>query len=288
MKVVLSLLFAPVASLLLVSSALAAIKTQVVEYKHGNTVLEGYLAYDDAIQGKRPGVLVVHEWTGLGSYVKGRAQQLAKLGYVAFAVDMYGKGIRPKNPKDAGAQAAIYRSNRQLMRDRVKAGLSVLQQNSLTDARRIAAIGYCFGGGTVLELARSGAPVVGVVSFHGNLDTPNPADAKNIRGKVLVLHGAVDPYVPPAQVAAFEKEMNDAQVDWQLVSYGGGVVHSFTNPEAGNDPSKGAAYNAAADRRSFAAMTQFFQEIFAMSPASSYRPGYQPRWRGPKLGGGTR
>ncbi len=124
------------------------------------------------------------------------------------------------------------------MRDRAAAGLSVLQQNSLTDPRRIAAIGYCFGGGVALELARSGAPIAGVVSFHGNLDTPNPVDAKNIRAKVLVLHGAVDPRVPPEQVAAFEKEMTDAKVDWQLVAYGG-AVHSFTNPSSGNDPSKG-------------------------------------------------
>jgi dienelactone hydrolase len=256
----------PVAAVLVAFSAQAAVRTQVVEYKHGNAVLEGYLAYDDAIQGKRPGVLIVHEWTGLGNYVKGRAEQLAKLGYVAFAIDMYGKGIRPTNPKDAAAQATIYRSNRKLMRDRATAGLAVLQKNALTDPRRIAAIGYCFGGGTALELARSGAPIAGVVSFHGNLDTPNPADANNIKAKVLVLAGANDPYVPPEQVAGFEKEMKDAKVDWQLVSYGN-TVHSFTNREAGNDPSKGAAYNPESDRRSFDAMLQFFKEIFAQPAA---------------------
>lgn len=275
MKVVLSGLIAPIAVVMIPLAVLAEVKTQVVEYKHGNTVLEGYLAYDDAVQGKRPGVLVVHEWTGLGDYVKRRAEQLAKLGYVAFAIDMYGKGIRPTNPKDAAAQATIYRSNRSLMRDRAKAGLAVLQQNSLTDPGRIAAIGYCFGGGTVLELARSGAPVAGVVSFHGNLDTPNSADAQNIKGKVLILHGASDPNVPPTQVAAFEKEMTDAGVDWQMVSYGG-VVHSFTNPDAGNDKSKGVAYDAAADQRSFAAMQQFFAEIFGRSPRRQL-PSRQPR-----------
>jgi dienelactone hydrolase len=198
----------------------------------------------------------------VGDYVKTRAKQLAELGYVAFAADIYGKGVRPQNPTEAGKEATKYRSNRQLLRNRALAGLKVLQANPLTNPQKIAAIGYCFGGGTVLELARSGADVAGVVSFHGNLDTPNPADAKNIKGKVLVLHGAVDPYVPPEQVSTFEKEMNDAKVDWQLVSYGG-VVHSFTNPEAGNDPSKGAAYNALADQRSFGAMQQFFDEIFA-------------------------
>lgn len=261
MKVLLSCLMAPVAALMIPLAALAGIKAEVVEYKHGDILLEGYLVYDDGILEKRPGVLVVHEWTGLGEYAKRRAEQLARLGYVAFAVDMYGKGIRPTNPKDAEAQATIYRSDRQLMRDRVKAGLWALMQNKFTDPNRMAAIGYCFGGGTVLELARSGAPVTGVVSFHGNLDTPNPNDARGIKAKVLVLHGASDPYVPSAQVDAFEKEMTEAGVDWQLISYGG-VVHSFTNPEAGKDKSKGVAYDSVADQRSFAAMKQFFTEIF--------------------------
>ncbi len=236
-------------------------QTKVVEYKDGDIVLEGYLAYDDAIQEKRPGVLVVHEWNGLESHVKRQAEELAKLGYVAFAIDMYGKGIRPKTMEESAAQANIYRSNRQLMRSRANAGLVVLQQDSLTDPKRIAAIGYCFGGGTVLELARSGADIAGVVSFHGTLDTPNPNDAKNIKAKVLVLHGANDPFVPAEQVTAFETEMRQAGVDWQLVAYGG-AVHSFTNPEAGNDPSKGAAYNEAVDKRSWEAMKQFFSEIF--------------------------
>lgn len=267
----LAVLTAPIAALLLSTHALAVVRTQVVEYKHGEVVLEGYLAYDDAIQGKRPGVLVAHAWMGLDNYAKRRTEQLAKLGYVAFAIDMYGKGIRPNNPKDAGAQTTIYRSNRSLMRDRAKAGLTTLQQHPLTAPNQVAAIGYCFGGGVVLELARSGAPVAGVISFHGNLDTPNPADAQNIRGKVLVLHGADDPYVPPEQVAAFESEMRNADVDWQLVSYGN-AVHSFTIPEAGNDPSKGAAYNPVADRRSFAAMQQFFAELFSRSPQTSAQP----------------
>lgn len=267
MRIALAILLAPLASLAIAATAQAKLQTKVVEYKQGNTVLEGYLAYDDAVQGKRPGVLVVHEWTGLGDYVKRRAEQLAEMGYVAFAADIYGKGIRPDNPKDAGAQANIYRSNRQLMRDRAQAGLAVLRNNPMTDAQRVAAIGYCFGGGTVLELARSGAPVAGVVSFHGNLDTPNPADAKNIKGRVLVLHGAVDPYVPPEQVDAFAKEMEAADVDWQMVAYGN-AVHSFTNPSAGNDPAKGSAYDAKADQRSWAAMKQFFSEIFASQAAT--------------------
>lgn len=255
-----SLLIAPLVALLWSTAAEAKLQTQVVEYKQGNTVLEGYLAYDDEIPGKRPGVMVVHEWTGINSYIRNRVEQLAKLGYVAFAADIYGKGIRPKNEQEAGTQAKIYRSDRQLMRDRANAGLQVLQKNQLTDANRIAAIGYCFGGGTVLELARSGANVAGVVSFHGNLDTPNPNDAKNIKGRVLVLHGAADPLVPDEQVAEFVEEMRQANVDWQLVAYGG-AVHGFTNPEA-NNKAKGVAYDAEADKRSFAAMQQFFTEIF--------------------------
>lgn len=257
------LLIAPIIALTYSVAAHAEVQTRRVEYKHGNTVLEGYLAYDDDIQGKRPGVMVVHEWTGLGPYVQQRAKQLAELGYVAFAIDMYGKGIRPKNNKEAAAQATIYRSDRKLMRDRAAAGLKVLQQNDLTDKNRIAAIGYCFGGGTVLELARSGADVDGVVSFHGNLDTPNPNDARNIKGKVLVLHGAEDPLVPPKQVLGFAQEMSQAKVDWQMIAYGN-AVHSFTNPNAGNDKSKGVAYNLLADKRSFADMRQFFAEIFQL------------------------
>jgi dienelactone hydrolase len=247
--------------LLLTAGAYGAMKTQVVEYKDGDVICEGYLAYDDAITGARPGILVVHEWTGVGPYVKMRVEKLAQMGYVAFAADIYGKGIRPKNTDEAAAQATIYRKDRQLMRRRVQAGLQVLADNKIVDRKRIAAIGYCFGGGTVLELARSGADIAGVVSFHGNLDTPNPADAKNIKAKILVLHGGADPYVPAEQVAAFQKEMTDANVNWQMNVYGG-AVHSFTNPEAGNDPTKGAAYNEQADKRSWLAMKQFFDEIF--------------------------
>ncbi|BAZ33438.1 dienelactone hydrolase [Cylindrospermum sp. NIES-4074] len=261
MKLPFSVLIAPVVVLLSSAHVLAAIQTKNIQYKQGNTVLEGYLAYDDAIKVKRPGVLVVHEWNGLQSYVKKRTEQLAGMGYVAFAADIYGKGIRPKNQQESGAQATFYRQNRKLLRDRVNAGLQVLQSNPLTDVKRIAAIGYCFGGGTVLELARSGANIAGVVSFHGNLDTPNPDDAKNIKAKVLVLHGADDPFVPEAQLTAFEEEMRKANVDWQLISYGG-VVHAFTNPDYKNDP-KGAAYNAIADKRSWQAMKQFFAELFA-------------------------
>ncbi len=237
------------------------IRTYDHEYRHEGVVLQGYFAYDDALQGKRPGVLIIHEWTGLGDYVKHRAKEIASLGYVAFALDIYGKGIRPTTPAEAGAQATIYRSDRQLMRARASAGLEQLRNHRFTDPSRIAAIGYCFGGGAALELARGGADISGVVSFHGNLDTPNPKDAKDIKAKVLVLHGADDPYVPQEQIEMFKEEMRNAGVDWQLFMYGD-AVHSFTNPDSGNDKSRGAAYNEKADKRSFRAMTDFFDEIF--------------------------
>jgi dienelactone hydrolase len=180
---------------------------------------------------------------------------------VAFACDIYGKGIRPTAMPDAVAQAGKYKGDRALLRKRVNAGLETLLKQEGVDKKRVAAIGYCFGGTSVLELARSGADVSGVVSFHGGLSSPTPEDAKNIKAKVLALHGADDPNVPPAEVAAFEKEMRDAKVDWQLVAYGG-AVHSFTDKSAGNDNSKGAAYNEKADRRSWEAMKDLFAEIF--------------------------
>ena len=238
----------------------AAMHTESVEYRHGDTVLEGYLAYDDAQKGPRPGVLVVHEWWGLNDYTKMRTEQLAGLGYIAFALDMYGKGVRAKTPQEAGALAGRYKEDRQLMRARAQAGLDVLKNNKLTDPKRVAAIGYCFGGTTVLELARSGADLAGVVSFHGGLGTPSPEDAKNIKGKVLVLHGADDPMAPAQEVAAFQDEMRKANVDWQMGFYGG-AVHSFTNPKSGSDPSKGVAYNEKADKRSWEAMKVFFGEV---------------------------
>lgn len=239
-----------------------AIRTETVSYMQGDVELEGYLAYDDAVKVRRPAVLVVHEWWGLNDYAKKRAEQLAGMGYLAFAADIYGKGIMTKDPGKAALLAGKFKSgDRQLLRDRVNAGLQVLRDHPLADRKRLAAIGYCFGGTAVLELARSGASVAGVVSFHGGLDTPNPGDAKRIKAKVLVLHGADDPNVPVEQVMAFQEEMRKAQVDWQMISYGG-AVHSFTNPDAGSDPSRGAAYNEKADRRSWAHMKIFFAEIF--------------------------
>jgi dienelactone hydrolase len=244
------------------STASAAITSKTVEYSHGGTTLEGFMAWDDAIKGTRPAVLIVHQWMGLTDYERMRAEQLAKLGYVAFAVDVYGKGVRPANPGEAGGLAGKYKGDRALLRARVAAGLDALRASGLADAKRIAAIGYCFGGTAALELARSGADIAGVVSFHGGLDSPSPADGKSIRAKVLVLHGADDPYVPAKDIAAFQQELRDAKVDWQMVYYSG-AVHSFTQKAAGNDPSKGSAYDERADRRSWQAMLSFLEEVFA-------------------------
>jgi len=243
------------------ASVKAEIKSKLVEYKEGSTILEGYSVYDDAVQGKRPGVLVVHQWKWLGDYEKKRAEMLARLGYNVFAVDIYGKGTRRNNPKDAATEAAKYKENRPLLKARVNAGLKILKSHELTDPTKTAAIGYCFGGTAALELARSGADVSGVVSFHGGLSTPNPGEGKAIKAKVLALHGADDPFVPLKEVEAFEQEMRQGGVDWQLVSYGG-AVHAFTDWTAGNDNAKGAAYNERADKRSWEAMKQFFAELF--------------------------
>lgn len=255
--------FLPVFALALASAATlpasATVKTAVVEYQDGDQTCEGFLAWDDAAKGKQPGVVVVHEWMGLGDYAKERATKLAGLGYVAFAADIYGKGIRAKDAREAGQLAGKYKGDLPLLRSRTRAAFDTLAKNPRVDPAKIFAIGYCFGGTAALELARSGAPLAGVVSFHGGLATKDPSDAKNVRCRVLALHGAADPYVPPAEVAAFQKEMDDAKVDWQLVFYSG-AVHAFTNPGAGNDPSKGAAYDAKADRRSWEAMKAFFAE----------------------------
>lgn len=245
----------------LVGSAWAEIRTETVEYMEGDAVLEGYLAYDDSVVGRRPGVVVVHEWYGLNDYAKRRARMVAGLGYVAFAADIYGKGKRAKDSEEAAALSAPFRKDRGLMRARASAALKKLQGYDFVDPARTAAIGYCFGGTTVLELARSGADVGGVVSFHGGLDTPNPGDARNIRGSVLALHGAADPFVGPEQAEAFRREMSDAGVDWQMVYYGG-AMHSFTNPASDSDSSDGTAYNERADRRSWEAMKAFLKEVF--------------------------
>lgn len=258
MKILNSLLMA----MSLVTGARGALVENPVIYKQGDVTLEGFHVYDSAVTGKRPAVLVIHQWTGLTEYEKRRSRMLAELGYNVFAADIYGQGIRPQ-PPEAGKEAEKYKGDRKLYRERILAALELLKSDDYTDVTKIAAIGYCFGGTGVLELARSGADVKGVVSFHGALDAAPDmaAEAGKIPAKVLVLHGAADPFAPAAQVAALEKELTDAKADWQVVLYGG-AVHSFTQKEAGDDPSKGAAYQEAADRRSWTALQTFLKEIF--------------------------
>ena len=239
----------------------AKVVTQTVEYGQDGTVMRGFLAYDDAIAGKRPGVLVVHEWWGLNDFARERAVKLAGLGYVALAADMYGGGATTRNREEAGKLAGALLGNPDLLRARAQAALKVLAADPRVDPKRLAAIGFCFGGPTVLELAYSGADLAGVASFHGGLPKARPDDLKRIKAAVLVLHGADDPHVSPADIAAFEQAMRQAGADWQMVFFGG-AVHSFTNPAAGNNQAAGAAYDARAARRSWRCLQEFFREIW--------------------------
>jgi dienelactone hydrolase len=240
----------------------AKVVTKTVEYRLDGTVLKGYLAYDDLSRARRPGVLVVHEWWGLNDYAKKRAEQLAGLGYVALAADMYGEGKTTRDREEAARWAGALMGTPQL-RARAQAALQALAANPLVSPGKLAAIGFCFGGTTVLELAYSGADLAGVVSFHGGLPLPQAADLKRIKASILVLHGADDPHTPPAKVAAWEDAMRAAGPDWQLVLFGG-AVHTFTNPAAGADKSTGSSYDARAERRSWRYMRDFFQEIFGV------------------------
>ncbi|WP_415062732.1 dienelactone hydrolase family protein [Bdellovibrio sp.] len=249
---------------LMSTKAHAAITSEAVEYKDGKTTLEGVLVYDDSWTGLRPAVMIVHQWMGLTDYEKMRAEQLAAKGYVAFAIDIYGKGVRPKDAAEAGKLAMQYKTDIKAYRQREKAAFDYLVKNKRVDAKRIVIMGYCFGGTGALEAARADFPIVGAVSFHGGLSTPNPQNTKNMKAKLLVLHGAIDPNVPPKEVDGFMKEMNDAKVDYQFVAYSG-AVHAFTQKSAGNDISKGVAYNEAADRRSWQALMDFLGEVAPLS-----------------------
>ncbi|MBS7660723.1 dienelactone hydrolase family protein [Pseudomonas lalucatii] len=243
--------------------AQAAVVVEAVPYEIDGVAFEGRLIYDDSVATARPGLLMVPDWMGVTKSSEKQAALVAADKYVVFMADMYGKAIRPSNAEEAGAAAGAVRADRALMRKRAQAAVEVFRARAAEaplDPGKLGAIGFCFGGGSVLELARSGAPLQGFVSFHGNLDTPNPADAQNIQAPVLVLHGADDPSVPAAQVGAFMAEMKAAQADWQLVSYGG-AVHSFTNPEA-NNPGRNQ-YHPQVAARAYRAMNDLFDEVFA-------------------------
>lgn len=246
----------------------AKIVTRPLAYEHEGVKLEGYLAYDDtqaSLAHRAPGVLIVPEWWGLNAYAKQRAEQVAALGYVAFAVDMYGAGIVTEEAKKAGELAGPF-YGKPLMANRARAGLDQLLATGLVDAARVAAIGYCFGGSTVQALAYTGAPLAGIVSFHGGL-IPVPADAAvKTKAKILVCHGAVDPFIKPEELAAFTKAMNDGKFDYQFISYAG-AVHAFTNADAdrlaaANGLTGSVGYHAAAEKRSWSHMQVFFREFF--------------------------
>jgi dienelactone hydrolase len=237
-------------------------QSAVIEYNHDGYQCEGFAVWDTAGP-NRPAVLVFPEWVGVGDTTQKRAQMLGELGFNAFVVDVYGKGIRPSTPSACEAEMMKYATNRPLLRQRARCGLDQLRKVPKTDLGRMAAIGYCFGGMTVLEMARDGQnDLAGVVSFHGVLATPTPLKPNTYKGKILVLHGVDDPVVPDDQTMAFWKEMRDAKVNWEFVAYGK-ALHTFTNwlmPEDGPPP---AVYNKQADRRSWIAMRNFFEVIFA-------------------------
>lgn len=236
------------------------IQVEEFEYLHGDRACAGYLAWDAARNEPRPGVVVVHEWFGPGDNVKRRARMLAELGYVALAVDMYGIAVRPSNSGEAATAMHDVLSDRAELRARLHTAIALLQADRRVDGQRIAAIGYCFGGGCVLELARSGSQVAGVVSVHGELSTTLPAHEQP-HAKILVLHGADDPLVGPQKVAKFADEMRAVHADWQMVHYGN-AVHGFTNPQA-QDLQAGICFDAKADARSWQHMRNFLGELFA-------------------------
>ena len=249
--------------------AYGVIVSKDIEYRTDDITMKGYLVYNDVIKGRRPGVIIVHEWWGLNEYARKRARMLAELGYTAFAIDMYGGGKNTEHPEKAAEFAGKVRKNMAAARARFNSALNVLKKEETVLPAKIAAIGYCFGGGIVLQMALDGAPLSGVVSFHGSLGATYPEDKPEVRSKILICHGADDPHVNASQVQQFQQELDKAGANWQMNIYGD-AVHSFTNPETGDDPSQGSAYNKQADIRSWEAMKLFFEEIFYKIPLKEY------------------
>ena len=245
-------------------SAQAEIIGNKVSYTAEGINFNGYIAYDDAIKGKRPGIIVVHEWWGHNEYARKRARMLAGLGYTAIALDMYGEGKQASHPKDAGKFSAEVKSNLASAEKRFMAAYHLLQQQPQTDSKQIGAVGYCFGGGIVLAMARRGADLKAVASFHGNLDVGEPAAKGDIKGSILVLNGAADPFIKPAQIQSFKHEMNAAEVIFEFINYPD-AKHAFTNPEADDFGKKFGiplAYNKDADEKSWSKMQEFFKTTF--------------------------
>lgn len=255
--------------ILLVAASLSALQakivTEVVPYTHDGVELEGFLAYDDTLTNPVPGVLIVHEWWGHEEYVRERARKVAELGYVAFALDMYGKGVQTTDPKKAGELAGQF-YGKPLTAKRAQAGLDQLLKHARVDKDRVASIGYCFGGMVSQELAYSGAPLDGIVSFHGSLVPATAATAKANKAKFLICNGAADPFVKAEEIEKFITSINEQKIDCQFINYSG-AIHAFTNPRADQVAKvaglQGIGYNAAADKRSWEAMQVFFKEAFS-------------------------
>ena len=246
------------------SAAHAAIQEREVTYNANGTALKGYIAYDDAIQGKRPGILVVHEWWGHNDYARRRAYMLAVRGYTALAVDMYGDGKQANHPDDAGKFAKEVNQNAALARARFEAALELVKNEKTVDAANIGAIGYCFGGSVVLNMARAGVPLKAVASFHGSLDTQQPAEQGVVKARIASFTGEDDPMIPVTQVAAFRREMEKAGISYKVVTYLG-ATHAFTNPaadELGRKFNLPLAYNAHADKASWDDGLGFLADAF--------------------------
>jgi dienelactone hydrolase len=244
-----------------VSVAEAKIVTEAVPYKDGDVELEGYLVYDDAINGPRPAVIVVHEWWGLNDFAKQKTREIAALGYVGFAIDMYGKGKVTDDAGQAGTWARALYGDTTMWRQRAKAGYDALLKRGQVDRRHIGAIGFCFGGATVQQMAWSGMDLKGVVSFHGSLVPPTAAEAKQTKARVLILHGAVDTLTSQEEFNKFVDAMKGTDIDWQLNLYSG-AKHSFTNPDSDKRGMSAIGYNEHAAKRSWRAMKDFFKEAF--------------------------
>ena len=249
-------------SFAVIVSSQAEVRTETLAYRDDAVALQGHLAWDDAVQGKRPGVIVVHEWWGLNDYARERAGMLAELGYVALAVDMYGEGKATEHGDQAREWMQQIAANVEKWQRRALLGLDLLRDHPLVDRNRTAAIGYCFGGATVLQMAYSGADLAGVVSFHGSLPVATGQQAGNIKAKILVAHGSQDTFIPAERIAKFRAALNKAGADWQMIEYGG-AEHSFTNPGADAHGMENIRYDKDADRRSWRHMQQFFEEIFS-------------------------
>lgn len=251
--------FAALAACLLIATAShAKVVTKTVEYQYAGQTMKGFLAYDDSKKAQRPGVLVVHEWWGLDDYIRDRTRQVADLGYVAFAPDMYGEGKTTRDPKEAGAWSGAVRKEPGELARRAQAGLDVLLKQPQVDKTHVGAMGFCFGGSTVLALAYSGADLRGVVTFHGSLFAPDEAQRTRIKAPIAILHGEKDPFVKPETIAQVKEALDAGKVDWYMVTYAN-AVHAFTNPQADSFHIDGIGYNEKAATRSWDEMKRFFQ-----------------------------